>query len=46
MITGIITAILLICFLAGTAWAYGSGRKTEFEEAARLALDDGVENAP
>lgn len=46
MIPGIITAALLICFLAGTAWAYSSKRKAEFDEAARLPLDDGTENTP
>ena len=46
MITGIITAILLACFLAGTAWAYSDKRKPEFEQAARLPLDDGTENTP
>jgi len=46
MITGIVTAILLGCFLAGTAWAYSSKRNAEFEQAARLPLDDGTEEAP
>ena len=46
MITGIVTAILLACFLAGTAWAYSGKRKSEFEQAARLPLDDGTENTP
>ncbi len=49
MISGIVTAILLACFLGGTAWAYSGKRKSEFEEAARLPLEDNVgnsENAP
>lgn len=51
MITGIITALLLACFLGGTAWAYSGKRKAEFEQAARLplddiALDEGRENTP
>jgi len=46
MITGIVTALLLACFLGGTAWAYSDKRKSEFEQAARLPLDDGSENAP
>ena len=46
MVTGIITALLLICFLGGTAWAYSGKRKAEFEQAARLPLDDGTENLP
>jgi len=43
MIAGIVTAILLVCFLAGTAWAYSGRRRADFEEAARLPLE---ENAP
>jgi len=43
MIAGIVTAILLVSFLAGTAWAYSSKRKPEFEAAARLPLE---ENTP
>ena len=46
MITGIVTAFLLGCFLFGTAWAYSDKRKSEFEQAARLPLDDGTENTP
>ena len=40
MVSGIVTAILLACFLGGTAWAYSSKRKSEFEAAARLPLED------
>ena len=40
MIAGIVTAILLVAFLAGTAWAYSSKRKPEFEAAARLPLEE------
>ena len=52
MISGIITAVLMVCFLAGTAWAYSGKRKKEFDAAARLPLEDDVplerngENAP
>jgi cytochrome c oxidase cbb3-type subunit 4 len=46
MIPGIITAILLMCFLAGTAWAYSGKRKAEFDEAAQMPLDDRMENTP
>ncbi len=42
MVSGIVTAILLACFLGGTAWAYSSKRKTEFEAAARLPLEDNL----
>ena len=40
MIAGIVTAILLLSFLAGCAWAYSSRRRTEFEAAARMPLEE------
>jgi cytochrome c oxidase cbb3-type subunit 4 len=43
MIAGIVTAILLVAFLAGSLWAYSGRRRAEFEAAARLPLE---ENAP
>ena len=45
MVSGIVTAILLACFIAGTAWAYSSKRKSEFDEAARLPLEENIENS-
>jgi cytochrome c oxidase cbb3-type subunit 4 len=42
MISGIITALLLACFIGGTAWAYSSKRRQEFDEAAQLPLEDGA----
>ena len=43
MIAGIVTAILLVSFIAGSLWVYSSKRRAEFEAAARLPLE---ENAP
>ena len=40
MISGIVTAILLASFLAGSAWAYSSRRRAEFDAAARMALEE------
>jgi cytochrome c oxidase cbb3-type subunit 4 len=40
MISGFVTAFLLICFLGGTAWAYSGKRRQEFDEAARMPLED------
>ena len=40
MISGIVTAILLASFLAGTAWAWSARRREEFDAAAQLPLDD------
>jgi cytochrome c oxidase cbb3-type subunit 4 len=46
MIAGIITVILLLAFLGGTAWVYSGKRKAEFDAAARLPLEDQNENTP
>ena len=40
MISGIVTAILLLCFIGGWIWAWSPRRKRDFEDAARLPLDD------
>ena len=40
MLSGIITSILLVLFLAGWAWAWNPRRKAEFDAAAQLALDE------
>ena len=40
MLSGIISLTLLVLFIAGSIWAYSPKRKTEFDEAARLAVDD------
>lgn len=40
MIQGIITGILLLAFLGGTAWLWSSKRKPSLDAAARLPLDD------
>jgi len=45
MLTGIISLILLLLFIAGTVWVYSPKRKAEFDEAARLAVDDTSEKS-
>lgn len=40
MLSGIITSILLVVFLAGWAWAWSPRRRADFDAAARLPLDD------
>ena len=40
MLSGIISLTLLVLFIAGSIWAYSPKRKAEFDEAARLAVDD------
>jgi cytochrome c oxidase cbb3-type subunit 4 len=46
MIPGIITAILLASFIAGTAWAFSGKRRAAFDAAARMPLDDALPGAP
>lgn len=43
MFAGIVTAILLALFLAGWIWAWRPARKSEFDAAARLPLNDNEE---
>ncbi len=40
MVAGIVTAILLVAFVAGWIWAWNPRRKAAFDAAARLPLDD------
>ena len=44
MISGIVTAVLLVCFLGGWIWAWSAKRKREFDEAAQLPLSDDLES--
>lgn len=39
-VSGIFTAILIIVFLGIVFWAYSRKRRRDFEEAARLPLED------
>ncbi|MFC1589097.1 cbb3-type cytochrome oxidase subunit 3 [Pseudomonadota bacterium] len=34
------TVIALVIFIGIVVWAFGKGRKADFEKAARMALDD------
>lgn len=45
--SGLVTAVLLVAFLGGVAWVWSARRRHEFEEAARLPLeeDSAAENA-
>jgi cytochrome c oxidase cbb3-type subunit 4 len=40
MITGIFTAILIVCFCGIVGWAYSSRRKGEFDLMASVPLID------
>ncbi|NLB58619.1 MAG: cbb3-type cytochrome c oxidase subunit 3 [Gammaproteobacteria bacterium] len=44
MVSGIVTVVLLVLFLAGWAWAWSPRRKKTFDEAAQLPLEDDGEN--
>ena len=46
MISGIISLVLLLAFIAGTAWAYSSKRKNDFQDAANIPLDNNDEDQP
>jgi cytochrome c oxidase cbb3-type subunit IV len=46
MISGIISLVLLLAFVVGTAWAYSSKRKNEFREAANIPLENDEEVLP
>jgi cytochrome c oxidase cbb3-type subunit 4 len=37
---GVMTAILMVLFIALVFWAYSRRRRDDFEEAAQLPLDD------
>lgn len=40
MMQGIVTAILLVAFVAGWVWVWSAKRKPHFDAAARLPLED------
>ena len=40
VLSGVVTAILIVAFLGGVAWAWSARRKREFDEAARMPLED------
>jgi cytochrome c oxidase cbb3-type subunit IV len=39
-VRGLLTAILFVAFVALVFWAYSSRRKAEFDELARMPLED------
>lgn len=40
MVSGIVTAILLVLFIVGTVWIYNPRRKREFEALGSMPLGD------
>lgn len=39
-LSGIVTSILLVLFIGVWVWAYSARRRPQFDEAARLPLED------
>jgi len=46
MISGIITAVLMVLFIGGWVWVWRPARREEFDAAARLPLENDEENHP
>ncbi|WP_240126332.1 cbb3-type cytochrome oxidase subunit 3 [Thermomonas alba] len=44
MLQGIITAVLMLLFLAGWVWAWNPRRQPDFDAAAKLPLEPDEEN--
>lgn len=40
MISGVITAVLLVLFIGGWVWVWRPERRAEFDAAARQPLED------
>jgi cytochrome c oxidase cbb3-type subunit 4 len=40
IIRGLLTIVLMVLFVAVCIWAYSSKRKRDFEQAARLPLEE------
>lgn len=39
-LSGIVTAVLIVAFLGICAWAYSSRRRSTFDAAARMPLEE------
>jgi len=46
MVSGIITAVLLVLFIGGSIWVWRPARAAEFEAAAQLPLLDDEAGRP
>jgi len=40
MVSGLVTLLLMLVFIAVWAWAWQPRKRKDFDEAARLAVDD------
>ena len=43
MLSGIYTGLLIVLFIGIVGWAYSTHRRADFTEAARLPLDDAID---
>jgi len=46
IVRSVVTAVSLLCFLGIVFWAYSSAARKDFEEAARLPLDEDEPTGP
>lgn len=46
MLSGIVTLLLLLLFVGVWVWAWRPSNKAQFERAARLVLDEEMEDQP
>ncbi|MBY0268829.1 MAG: cbb3-type cytochrome c oxidase subunit 3 [Burkholderiales bacterium] len=46
LMRSVITAVLFVVFIGIVLWAWGKGRRADFEAAARLPLDDDLAEQP
>jgi cytochrome c oxidase cbb3-type subunit 4 len=46
MISGIITAVLLVLFIGGSIWVWRPARRAEFDAASQLPLLEDRETKP
>ncbi len=44
MVSGIVTAVLIVLFIAGWIWLWRPARKDELDAAARLPLEEEEKN--
>ncbi len=45
MVSGLVTLLLMLVFIAVWVWAWQPRKRKDFDEAARLAVDDGEQQS-
>lgn len=40
VLSGVVTAVLIVAFVGGWIWVWSARRRSEFDAAARLPLED------